>query len=143
MNFIHSVYQQAGKISNDDLLYTLSLFALEPVKWINKYEWRQLTCMEECAIGTFWKSVGDAMVIDYRSMDGSTQGWTDGLHWLDKIRTWSQAYEKRNMVANPDNRKIADETVTLLLWVVPSYLQGSGRKAVCALIDDRLRKAMM
>jgi hypothetical protein len=26
MNYIHSTYQKAGKISNDDLLYTLSVF---------------------------------------------------------------------------------------------------------------------
>ena len=143
MNYIHSVYQQAGKITNDDLLYTLSLFALEPAKWINKYEWRALTSMEECAIGTFWKSIGDSMLLDYGSMSGSEEGWIDGLDWLDDVRTWSQEYEKRHMVPNPDNKKVADETVVLLLWIVPRCLQRFGRGAVCALIDDRLRNAIM
>ena len=50
MNYLHSGYQKAGKISNDDLLYTLSLFALEPKRWINRFEWRQLTNMEVCAL---------------------------------------------------------------------------------------------
>ncbi|MCJ1435824.1 hypothetical protein MMC27_005200 [Xylographa pallens] len=143
MNYIHSVYQQAGKIANDDLLYTLSLFALEPANWINKYEWRTLTSMEECAIGTFWKSIGDSMLLDYGSMSGSEEGWIDGLCWLNDVRTWSQGYEERHMVPNPDNKKVADETVVLLLWIVPSCLQRFGRGAVCALIDDRLRKAIM
>lgn len=38
MNDIHSQYQ----ISNGDYLYTLMLFIAEPIKWINKYEWRVL-----------------------------------------------------------------------------------------------------
>ncbi|MCJ1282961.1 hypothetical protein MMC26_002288 [Xylographa opegraphella] len=143
MNYIHSVYQQAGKIKDDDLLYTLSLFALEPAKWINKYEWRALTSVEECAIGTFWKSIGDAMLLDYRSMKPSEKGWIDGLGWLDDIRTWSQNYEERHMVPASDNKKVADETVALLLWFVPKWLQHIGRCAVSALIDDRLREAIM
>ena len=38
MNHLHPRYLKAGKISNDDMLYTLSLFALEPVRWVNRYE---------------------------------------------------------------------------------------------------------
>ena len=53
MNFLHSRYQEAGKITNNDLLYVLSSFALEPVRWISRYEWRNLTDVELCASGTF------------------------------------------------------------------------------------------
>lgn len=63
MNYIHGGYQKAGKISQDDLLYTLSLFITEPITWVGKYEWRAMTDMEKCAIGAFWKSIGDAMGI--------------------------------------------------------------------------------
>jgi hypothetical protein len=45
-----SIYQKAGHISNDDLLYTLGLFALEPIRWIKEYEWREMTPMERCAM---------------------------------------------------------------------------------------------
>jgi hypothetical protein len=50
MNYIHSIYQKQGLISNDDLLYTLALFVLEPITWINTYEWRELTELELCAM---------------------------------------------------------------------------------------------
>jgi hypothetical protein len=50
MNHIHSIYQKQGLISNDDLLYTLALFVLEPITWIKKYEWRDLTDLEICAM---------------------------------------------------------------------------------------------
>lgn len=50
MNYLHNRYQKANKISNDDMLYTLSLFVLEVEKWIRLYEWRLLTPMEICAM---------------------------------------------------------------------------------------------
>ena len=43
MNELHSKYS----ILNGDFLYTLSLFIIEPIKWINKYEWRQLEPIEK------------------------------------------------------------------------------------------------
>lgn len=53
LNEIHGKYN----ILNGDFLYTLSLFILEPIRWINKYEWRQLDQREknvwkEQSIGT-------------------------------------------------------------------------------------------
>lgn len=53
MNYLHSLYQRSGKISNDDMLYTLSLFILEVERWIRLYEWRKLTDMELCALYVF------------------------------------------------------------------------------------------
>ena len=50
MNYLHSRYQKAGKISNDDLLYTLSLFILEVERWVRLYDWRTLTPLEMCAL---------------------------------------------------------------------------------------------
>src|SRR5271167_3435757 len=41
MNYIHGFYRKSGQISNDDMLYTLALFAVEPIKWITRYEWRK------------------------------------------------------------------------------------------------------
>lgn len=50
MNYLHGRYQKAGKISNDDMLYTLSLFVTEVDRWVGLYEWRTLTDMENCAM---------------------------------------------------------------------------------------------
>ena len=50
MNYLHGLYQKSGKISNDDMLYTLSLFVLELRQWIDDYDWRTLTDMEVCAM---------------------------------------------------------------------------------------------
>jgi len=66
MNHLHAPYIAAGRISNDDLLYTLSVCITEPIRFINLYEWRRLNELEMCALGVFWKSLGDAMRIEYR-----------------------------------------------------------------------------
>lgn len=50
MNYLHGRYQKAGKISNDDMLYTLSLFILEVPRWVDKFEWRTLTPLEVCGM---------------------------------------------------------------------------------------------
>lgn len=42
MNYLHSQYN----ISNDDKLYTLSVFVTAPQRWLEKYEWRPLTELE-------------------------------------------------------------------------------------------------
>lgn len=143
MNYIHSKYRLSGQILDDDMLYTLSLFASEPIKWINKYEWRQLEDFEKCAIGTFWRSMGDAMSISFDSLKSGKVGFRDGLHWLEEVLQWAQYYEKKNMVPHINNKITADETVLLLLWNVPPAMKGIGENLVRALMDARLRAAMM
>jgi hypothetical protein len=141
MNYIHSIYQKAGKISNDDMLYTLSLFACEPARWIERYEWRQLAEFEICAIGLFWKATGDAMGIDYTPL--GEDKWVDGAEWYEKIKAWSEGYEEVNMVPAQENHDTAEETIQLLLWAAPGPLKPFGKHAVVALMDARLRKAML
>jgi hypothetical protein len=143
MNYLHRGYRMSGGILDDDMLYTLSLFALEPVKWISTYEWRQLTDLEKCAIGTFWKSMGDAMQISYEHLPGSKTGFRDGLQWLEEIMAWSRAYEVEKMVPDQNNRDTATQTTAVLLWTLPDFLKPVGLKAVIFLMDDRLRRSMM
>ena len=148
MNYIHSQYQKPGKnkIKDDDLLYTLALFAGEPTRWIDQYEWRKLEDFEKCAIGTFWKAIGDAMGIGYQNLRSGTEGgtpWTDGLQWLDELNEWSAKYEERYMVPDKNNQKTAEQTVAILLYNLPKPAKPYGRKIVSALMDDRLRTAMM
>ena len=141
MNFIHGVYQKSGKISNEDLLYTLSLFAGEPVRWIKNYEWRALEDFEICAIGTYWKSVGDAMGIDYEPL--KSEAWVDGLQWMEEVTAWGESYEKLHMKPHEDNHKTANETVAILLWEIPTAAKNFGKNLVCTMMDDRLREAVM
>jgi len=140
-NFLHGLY--GGRISNEDLLYTLSLFLLEPVRWINRHEWRELTDVEVAAMGLFWMKVGEGMKIDYDVLPGAKSGWKDGLHFTRELEKWSDEYEERNMVPAESNKETADHTTALLLYAVPDAFKDAGRKVVSALMDSRLRKAML
>ena len=143
MNYIHSHYQRSGDISNDMMLYTLSLFVLEPVRWIERYEWRALEDFEKNALSTFWKATGDAMGIDYTPLKSAREGWADGLQWLEEVEAWAEVYEKKAMVPAINNFKTAEETTAILLWYVPQWAKGHGKRIVYALMDDRLRAAML
>lgn len=143
MNYLHSLYQKSGKISNDDMLYTMSLFVLELERWIREYEWRSLTPMEICAIGTLWKSIGDAMGISWKDLRHGPDGFVDGLQFVDDLRVWTDAYEERALVPNTNNHVLAEETVNILLYDTPEFLKGQGEKIVVAFMDERLRKAML
>lgn len=143
MNFLHSGYQRSGKILDSDMLYTLSLFALEPPRWVKKYEWREFSDMELCALGTFWKSMGDAMMISFDELPSQKSGWKDGLHWLEEVRDWSLAYETSHMIPAVTNKQLADSTMDILLWYMPTRFMVTARAVASLLMDDRQRKAMM
>ncbi|KAG2415461.1 hypothetical protein HFD88_006652 [Aspergillus terreus] len=140
--WIHSGYRSAGKISEDDMLYTLGLFAIQPVRFIERFEWRKLSDLEKCAIGTFWKSLGDGLGISYDALPSSKKGWQDGLHWLEEISDWSDEYEVRCMLPDAKNREVADQTTAVLVYMLPGPLKHIGLKFVSFMMDDRLRKAM-
>ena len=143
MNYLHNGYRKAGKISDADMLYTLSLFTLEPMRWIRRFEWRLLTDLEKCAFATFWKGLGDAMDIPYTALKSGETGWPDGLQWLEELEAWSLDYEDKAMVPAESNKRLALNTVDLLFWQLPHSWRGIADKFVVALLEPRLRIAMM
>ena len=143
MNYLHASYRTSGKILDSDMLYTLSLFTLEPSRWVKKYEWRHLTDLELCACGTYWKSMDDAMLISYQDLPSYKEGWRDGLHWFEEIRQWSLEYEQANMVPAETNARLANRHLDVLFLNLPPKLASMGKSAVAVLLEERLRKAMM
>jgi hypothetical protein len=65
MNYLHGRYQKANKISNDDMLYTLSLFILEVDNWVERFEWRSLTPMEVCAVWVYMHARSSKLLVSY------------------------------------------------------------------------------
>jgi hypothetical protein len=142
MNYLHSRYIKAGKISNDDMLYTISLFVLEPNRWTAKYEWRGVTDFERCAMVVYWKDLGEAMKTSYEILPLSSLGWRDGLQWLEELEAWSLAYEAQNMVPADTNATLAHGTFDIALFSVPSFLKPYGFTVASGLLEPRLQRAM-
>ena len=59
------------------------------------------------------------------------------------MKDWSAEYEKKCMVPGLNNQKTAEQTVAILLYSIPGFAKGKGSKFVSALMDDRLRTAVM
>jgi hypothetical protein len=142
MNYLHGRYIKAGKISNDDMLYTLSLFVLEPIRWTAKYEWRCVTNLERCAMGICWKDLGEKMNISYDKLPSASSGWKDGFHWLEELEAWSLAYEAKNMVPAESNATLARGTFDIALFNVPAFLKPYGYSVASCLLEPRLQAAM-
>jgi hypothetical protein len=93
--------------------------------------------------GVFWKSIGDAMKISYDDLPSARTGWKDGIHWLQEVDAWAEAYEKINMVPDLMNHKTANETTALFLYGLPTFMHNVGKQFITATMDDRLREAIM
>lgn len=143
MNYLHGRYIRAGKISNDDMLYTLGLFVLEPIRWTAQYDWRPLTDVEKCALGLFWKDIGECMEISFDPLGHRKFGFDDGLAWLEALESWCSDYEIQNMMPAETNREIARATINIALFNVPKALSGFVSGFISALLGPRLQRAML
>jgi hypothetical protein len=93
--------------------------------------------------GTHWKVVGDAMGIDYKDLRHGPHAFKDGLTFFEDVREWADSYEKARMVPDKYNHQLAEETTRILLADAPDALKPYGQRVVTALMDDRLRRAMI
>ena len=145
MNYLHRPYQETGKIGNAELLYTLSVFITEPERFARLYEWRAMSDFERCAYGVFWKSMGDAMGIQYARELGDDRvgAWRDGLGFFDDIACWAKNFESKNMKPSLVCAKPARALIPLLLYWVPRFAMGFAEECTCVLLGDRAREAFM
>lgn len=143
INCLHCPYHGKGKIADEDMLFTLAMFALEPERWVTKYEWRILTDLERCAIGTMWKQLGEALGVNFRLLEGYEKGWTDGIEWLEDIERWSDKYQGIHMLPAESNREVADATLYHVVWKLPAILKPVGKQLFAAVLEDQLRVAVM
>ncbi|KAJ7902790.1 hypothetical protein B0H14DRAFT_2667697 [Mycena olivaceomarginata] len=129
VNWLHSKY----KISNEDYLYTLGLFAFEPATWAARYGWRSLSPLERYASFIYWSEVGRKMNI--KNIPSTAE----------ELQAWLLAYEEEHMVPVQSNHDVAKHTTDELLFMVPetlglrSFFEGLTR----SLLQDRTRIAMM
>ncbi|MCW5924763.1 MAG: DUF2236 domain-containing protein [Saprospiraceae bacterium] len=127
MNKQHGRFQ----IPNDEYLYTLSTFILEPIRWNERYGWRPLTEAERQASYYFWREVGRRM------------GIRDIPESLEAYDRFNREYEAAEFRYSPDNELIARATRNLFLsWFLPRWLYGLGAPVVHALLDDHLLAAV-
>ncbi|KAI8918936.1 hypothetical protein BC831DRAFT_406230 [Entophlyctis helioformis] len=126
MNHLHSKY----KISNEDYLYVLAVFIVEPVHWVRKYGYRKMHPNEVQANYVHWRSIAVRM------------GITDIPPTFEAVEKYMTEFEARKMVFSESNRKVGQATIDEFLRPFPKFLHGMGQTAIYALSPPNLRAAM-
>ncbi len=120
LNWIHSHYE----ISNDDYLYTLALFIVEPARWMETFGYRPLTAREKYAGYLAFKSLGQAM------------GITDIPESRDAFVIWYQDYRRQHLTYHADNKEVTDALINAMKEMFPSILRPLVRPVILTLIND-------
>ena len=127
MNEMHGRY----RISNNDMLYVLSTFVVEPVKWLKRFGKRAMTTTEV-----------DAWVHYYRAL-AAKMGISSIPETYIAFENYHREYELANFCFAKTNAEIGSLTRDLLLSMyAPKLLVPYVRPVVHALCDPPLRKAM-
>lgn len=127
INEMHSKY----RISNGDMLYVLTTFVVEPVRWLDRFGRRPMTRKERDAWTRYYRALGQRMGI--KAMPGS----------FDAFVSFGRDYEDAHFRYADSNAEIAEVTRDLLLsFYLPRGLAPLGRPIVHALCDPPLRTAM-
>lgn len=148
INYIHSRY---SKIVNDDMLYTLAVFACNPWDYIDKDEWRRLNVLEVAALGTFWMQMGELLHIDMSEIKGmavthtvisgrknvaaytseSVQGWNDGYDFMLDLRAYMRWHEQEYAHNSGDVDVLVGTTFDIVTKYIPTtYLKRLAKELV-------------
>ncbi|MCL3818064.1 oxygenase MpaB family protein [Aeromicrobium wangtongii] len=125
MNQMHGSYD----ISNDDMRYVLSTFVVTPVRWIERYGWREGLAAEKTAAVRYYQRLGRLMGIQDVPAD------------YDGFAELMDAYEQQTYVFDPKARAVADATLDLFVGFYPRPVRPLMRRFSIALLDDHLREA--
>ena len=118
-------------ISNEDFLYVLTTFVLEPIRWIDRFGWRQLTEIEKLACLNYYRELGRRMAI------------ADIPDDLAGFEQYNQDYERRCFHYADSNHRIGAITRDLILsFYVPRSVIPIFRPFAHALLDKALLQAM-
>ncbi len=127
MNAMHGRF----RIPNENFLYVLSTFVFEPMRWIERFGWRQLSAAEKAAMFHYYRDLGARMGIRDIPTD------------LAAFEAFNCDFEAAHFRHAASNARIGTKTLDLLLgFYLPRALFGLARPGAYALMDPPLRAAM-
>lgn len=142
VNYLHARYRKAGKILDEDMLHTLGSAVVDIFRSVDRYEWRQLTDVEKCAIGVFHKALGDAMEIPFTVLPSSKTGWRDGLHFAQELFDWILEYEKAVAKPTESTLTIGRHLMDLATFNLPAPLKPIVEGVITTKLDEHMQVSM-
>jgi hypothetical protein len=125
MNQIHGRFE----ISNDDFLYVLSTFVLEPIRWNERFGWRRMVEAERLASFHCWREIGRRMNI------------RDVPERYDELVAFNAEYERRHFAPAPETGRLGVQGQELFAAWFPQPARPLVRRSIHALLDEPLRHA--
>jgi len=125
INRVHNRF----RISNDDMLYVLSTFVFEPVRWLDRFGWRRLSSHERLAAFHFYRAVGARMGI--RSIPES----------YAEYEQFNVDFERRHFTYTTTNAAVGRYTLELFCSWYPPVSRPLIRPALRSLMDRPLLDA--
>ncbi|KAF9258685.1 hypothetical protein L218DRAFT_934549 [Marasmius fiardii PR-910] len=128
VNYLHGKYP----IRNEDMLYNLALFVLEPVRWTAQYNWRPHTALEKKALFILWTDIGRRMGIE--------DIWSS----YEDMEQWTNTYEQENMVPSEATQTLSRITIERMIQRVPRFLglKSLAYNVFLTVLDERTRYSM-
>lgn len=125
MNRMHNHYP----IYNEDFVYVLSTFVLEPIRWMEKFGWRCMTREEQLANYYYWQEMARRMNIK------------DLPPTLEELDSFNRVYERKNFRYSETNRQVGVATRDLYLGWYPGFMRPLVEKGIYAMLDNRSLEA--
>ena len=127
LNYLHGLYPS---ISNEDYLYVLAVFIVEPIRWVALYGYRPAHEKEKVSSFLVWRNIGIKMGI--KSIPNN----------FEEMAAYLDNYEAAYMRYHATNVVLADASRQLFLSVVPSVFHPIGKRLIESLCSKRLRKSL-
>jgi hypothetical protein len=126
MNQIHGRFQ----IENDDFLYVLSTFVLEPIRWNARFGWRPVVEQERLAAFYFWRRIGAMMNIEQIP------------HSYEALERFNVAYERERFRYSEASARVAEAAREMFLRWFPGLPRRVGRPLLASIMDEPLLEAI-
>ncbi|SDE81261.1 oxygenase MpaB family protein [Limimaricola pyoseonensis] len=127
INAMHGSY----RIANEDMLYVLGTFVLEPVRWLERFGRRPMTPHERAGWTNYYRALGRRMGIEGIPED------------FDGFAAQNARVERERYRYADSNRAIGTATLDLLLgFYLPRPLIKAARPVALSLMDAPLLAAM-
>ena len=117
------------RLQTTTLLYVLSTFIFEPIRWNQRFGWRPMCEQERLSMFYFWREVGSRMNIRDLPND------------YDKFEHFNRTYERQHFRYSETNRCVGSATVDLFTSWAPRLFAPVVRSAIYAILDEPVIKA--
>ena len=117
-------------VDNEDMLYVLSTFIYEPIRWVDRWAWRKVTQAEKLGSFYFFREVGRRMNIASLPTD-----YTTFLHF-------NEDYERRRFEYAMSNERVGRAVLRLYSSWYPQPMDYLIAATLPCRLDQRARRAL-